>query len=126
PSHHSPFPPIHSLTPFPSLTPLSPPSHLSSPPQTHTVFSLLGMDHAYVTSIGRLIGMVTLKELRKAIEGSVTVKGAKVRPPLASFRDSATSGSETETTEIHKLWGRSGRHLIPQESSPSDSDDKCQ
>ncbi|KAM4695391.1 chloride channel protein 2 isoform 2-T2 [Discoglossus pictus] len=92
--------------------------------KAHTVFSLLGMDHAYVTSIGRLIGMVTLRELRKAIEGSVTAKGAKVRPPLASFRDSTTSSSETETTSIHKLWERSRRHLLPRESSPSDSDDK--
>lgn len=92
--------------------------------KAHTVFSLLGMDHAYVTSIGRLIGMVTLRELRKAIEGSVTVKGAKVRPPLASFRDSFTSSSETETANVNKLWERSRRHLLPRESSPSDSDDK--
>lgn len=34
------------------------------PPQTHTIFSLLGLDHAYVTSIGRLIGVVSLKEVR--------------------------------------------------------------
>ncbi|NWX94149.1 CLCN2 protein, partial [Nothoprocta pentlandii] len=31
--------------------------------KTHTVFSLLGLDHAYVTSIGRLVGMVSLKEV---------------------------------------------------------------
>ena len=30
--------------------------------------SLLGLNHAYVTTIGRLIGVVGLKELRKAIE----------------------------------------------------------
>uniref|UniRef100_A0A8C5IZX0 Chloride voltage-gated channel 2 n=1 Tax=Junco hyemalis TaxID=40217 RepID=A0A8C5IZX0_JUNHY len=59
--------------------------------KTHTIFSLLGLDHAFVTSIGRLVGMVTLKELRKAIEGSLTGKGVKVRPPLASFRDSTVS-----------------------------------
>uniref|UniRef100_H9G6J5 Chloride voltage-gated channel 2 n=1 Tax=Anolis carolinensis TaxID=28377 RepID=H9G6J5_ANOCA len=94
--------------------------------KTHTIFSLLGVDHAYVTSIGRLIGMVSLKELRKAIEGSVTAKGVKVRPPLASFRDSTTSSSETEATEIHQLWDRRHRHSIPRESSPSESDDKCQ
>nr|DBA26346.1 TPA: hypothetical protein GDO54_010620 [Pyxicephalus adspersus] len=92
--------------------------------KAHTIFSLLGMDHAYVTSIGRLIGMVTLRELRKAIEGSVTQKGAKVRPPLASFRDSFTSSSETETANVSKLWERSRRHLLPRESSPSDSEDK--
>lgn len=33
-------------------------------PQTHTIFSLLGLDHAYVTSIGRLIGVVSLKEVK--------------------------------------------------------------
>ncbi|XP_059587181.1 chloride channel protein 2 isoform X3 [Alligator mississippiensis] len=94
--------------------------------KTHTIFSLLGVDHAYVTSIGRLIGMVSLKELRKAIEGSVTAKGVKVRPPLASFRDSTTSSSEPETTSIHQLWDRRQRHALPRESSPSETDDKCQ
>ncbi|XP_039097601.1 chloride channel protein 2 isoform X1 [Hyaena hyaena] len=94
--------------------------------KTHTIFSLLGVDHAYVTSIGRLIGIVTLKELRKAIEGSVTAQGVKVRPPLASFRDSATSSSDTETTEVHALWGPRSHHGLPGEGSPSDSDDKCQ
>lgn len=72
--------------PSPSMTPLLLPTatlfwvplacnvqlspHTSSPLcflptlQTHTIFSLLGVDHAYVTSIGRLIGIVTLKEVR--------------------------------------------------------------
>lgn len=93
--------------------------------KTHTIFSLLGLDHAYVTSIGRLIGVVSLKELRKAIEGSVTVKGVKVRPPLASFRDSGTSSSETEATELHKLWDRHTSMSLPREHT-SDSDDKSQ
>ncbi|KAA0703004.1 Chloride channel protein 1 [Triplophysa tibetana] len=54
--------------------------------KTHTLFSLLGLSHAYVTSIGRLVGVVALKELQKAIEGS-TRSGVRLRPPLASFRD---------------------------------------
>ncbi|XP_041919508.1 chloride channel protein 2-like isoform X2 [Alosa sapidissima] len=95
--------------------------------KTHTIFSLLGLDHAYVTSIGRLIGVVSLKELRKAIEGSVTGKGVKVRPPLASFRDSGTSSSETEATELHKLWDRHTSISLPREHlQTSDSDDKSQ
>ncbi|XP_029373299.1 chloride channel protein 2 isoform X2 [Echeneis naucrates] len=94
--------------------------------KTHTIFSLLGLDHAYVTSIGRLIGVVSLKELRKAIEGSVTVKGVKVRPPLASFRDSGTSSSENETTELHKLWDRHKSMSLPREHTPSESDEKSQ
>ncbi|XP_062329500.1 chloride channel protein 2c [Osmerus eperlanus] len=94
--------------------------------KTHTIFSLLGLDHAYVTSIGRLIGVVSLKELRKAIEGSVTVKGVKVRPPLASFRDSGTSSSENEATELHKLWDRHKSMSLPREHTPSDSEEKSQ
>uniref|UniRef100_A0A8C7U0M0 4Fe-4S ferredoxin-type domain-containing protein n=1 Tax=Oncorhynchus mykiss TaxID=8022 RepID=A0A8C7U0M0_ONCMY len=96
--------------------------------KTHTIFSLLGLDHAYVTSIGRLIGVVSLKELRKAIEGSVAVKGVKVRPPLSSFRDSGTSGSsssnsENEATELHKLWDRHKSMSLPREHLASDSDE---
>uniref|UniRef100_M4ANZ8 Chloride channel, voltage-sensitive 2a n=1 Tax=Xiphophorus maculatus TaxID=8083 RepID=M4ANZ8_XIPMA len=74
--------------------------------KTHTIFSLLGLGHAYVTSMGRLVGVVSLKELRKAIEGSVTVTGVKVRPPLASFRDSGNTTSVSEVTELHKLCMR--------------------
>ncbi|NXH22989.1 CLCN2 protein, partial [Bucco capensis] len=86
--------------------------------KTHTIFSLLGLDHAYVTSIGRLVGMVSLKELRKAIEGSLTAKGVKVRPPLASFRDSTASASEADTTALHQLWDRHQHHPMPREAGP--------
>lgn len=34
----------------------------------HNLFSLLGLQLAYVTSLGTLVGVVALKELRKAIE----------------------------------------------------------
>ncbi|XP_061774826.1 chloride channel protein 2-like [Nerophis ophidion] len=94
--------------------------------KTHTIFSLLGLDHAYVTSIGRLIGVVSLKELRKAIEGSMTVKGVKVRPPLASFRDSGTSSSETDATELRKLWSCQKSASLPREHAPSECDEKSQ
>uniref|UniRef100_A0A8C7TEJ9 Chloride channel 2c n=1 Tax=Oncorhynchus mykiss TaxID=8022 RepID=A0A8C7TEJ9_ONCMY len=96
--------------------------------KTHTIFSLLGLDHAYVTSIGRLIGVVSLKELQKAIEGSVAVKGVNVRPPLASFRDSGTSGTimnnENKARDLHKLWNRRKLMSLPQEHRASDSDEK--
>uniref|UniRef100_A0A6Q2Z258 Chloride channel protein n=1 Tax=Esox lucius TaxID=8010 RepID=A0A6Q2Z258_ESOLU len=35
--------------------------------KTHTLFSLLGLSHAYVTSIGKLVGVVALKEVRACI-----------------------------------------------------------
>uniref|UniRef100_A0A3B5QJ02 Chloride channel protein 2 n=1 Tax=Xiphophorus maculatus TaxID=8083 RepID=A0A3B5QJ02_XIPMA len=92
--------------------------------KTHTIFSLLGLDHAYVTSIGRLIGVVSFKELRKAIEGSVTVKGVKVRRPLANLRNSGTR--KTEATELHKLWDRHRSVSLPEEQPTSESDEKSQ
>ncbi|NWT67231.1 CLCN2 protein, partial [Prunella himalayana] len=91
---------------------------------THTIFSLLGLDHAFVTSIGRLVGMVSLKELRKAIEGSLTGKGVKVRPPLASFRDSTASTTEADTTALRQLWNRHQHQHMPREAGPGgDNDD---
>ncbi|CRL08157.1 CLUMA_CG020883, isoform A [Clunio marinus] len=36
--------------------------------KVHSLFSMVGINHAYVTQIGRLVGVVALKELRKAIE----------------------------------------------------------
>ncbi|XP_054452772.1 chloride channel protein 2a [Anoplopoma fimbria] len=88
--------------------------------KTHTIFSLLGLDHAYVTSMGRLVGVVSLKELRKAIEGSVTVTGVKVRPPLASFRDSGNTTNVSEVTELHKLCIRHRGLSLPREPKPPD------
>uniref|UniRef100_A0A3B4FX64 Chloride channel protein 2-like n=1 Tax=Pundamilia nyererei TaxID=303518 RepID=A0A3B4FX64_9CICH len=89
--------------------------------KTHTIFSLLGLDHAYVTSMGRLVGVVSLKELRKAIEGSVTVTGVKVRPPLASFRDSGNTTNVSEVTELHKLCIRHRGLSLPREPNPPNS-----
>ncbi|XP_067385045.1 chloride channel protein 2a isoform X4 [Channa argus] len=93
--------------------------------RTHTIFSLLGLDHAYVTSMGRLVGVVSLKELRKAIEGSVTVTGVKVRPPLASFRDSGNTTSVSEVTELHKLCIRHRGLSLPREPNPPDVEDQA-
>ncbi|NWW29071.1 CLCN2 protein, partial [Falcunculus frontatus] len=117
---------LHKVRPHP--TPdlhLQPPDSQLSPLflQTHTIFSLLGLDHAFVTSIGRLVGMVSLKELRKAIEGSLTGKGVKVRPPLASFRDSTASTTEADTTALRQLWDRHQHHHMPREAGPGGDDD---
>uniref|UniRef100_A0A8C1WVZ1 Chloride channel 2c n=1 Tax=Cyprinus carpio TaxID=7962 RepID=A0A8C1WVZ1_CYPCA len=68
--------------------------------KTHTMFSVLNLDYAYVTSIGRLVGVVSLKELCKAIEGSLPADGVRLRPILATFRDRGVRGSWTETTEL--------------------------
>ncbi|XP_007954804.1 chloride channel protein 1 [Orycteropus afer afer] len=58
--------------------------------KTHTLFSLLGLHLAYVTSMGKLRGVLALEELQKAIEGH-TKSGVQLRPPLASFRNTTSS-----------------------------------
>ena len=40
-------------------------SHMYYFSQVHSLFSLLTLSHSYVTSIGRLIGVVTLADVRK-------------------------------------------------------------
>ena len=42
--------------------------------KVHSLFSMVGVNHAYVTAIGKLIGVVGLKELRSGIENANTAK----------------------------------------------------
>ncbi|XP_070691668.1 chloride channel protein 1 isoform X2 [Pempheris klunzingeri] len=103
--------------------------------QTHTLFSLLGLSHAYVTSIGKLVGVVALKELQKAIEGS-TRSGVRLRPPLASFRDASrktkkhqppSSSTPSSPTRDRDMWGEGSRRegeLVRKESK-EDSREKA-
>ncbi|NXA55957.1 CLCN1 protein, partial [Nothocercus julius] len=74
--------------------------------KTHTLFSLLGLSHAYITSMGKLRGVLALEELQKAIEGS-TRSGVRLRPPLASFRDTnRTSVSSEKVSQATQVWNR--------------------
>ncbi|GAA6087157.1 chloride channel protein 2-like isoform X1 [Tachysurus ichikawai] len=80
----------------------------SSLQKVHKIFSIMALDHAYVTSVGRLVGVVSHKELRKAFETSVKVSGAKAQAPMASFRENSDrfrKTATTEGTELHKLLG---------------------
>ncbi|NXG71428.1 CLCN1 protein, partial [Baryphthengus martii] len=74
--------------------------------KTYTLFSLLGLTHAYVTSMGKLRGVLALEELQKAIEGS-TRSGVRLRPPLASFRGTnRTSISNEAASQATQVWIR--------------------
>uniref|UniRef100_A0A8B9JH39 Chloride voltage-gated channel 1 n=1 Tax=Astyanax mexicanus TaxID=7994 RepID=A0A8B9JH39_ASTMX len=88
--------------------------------KTHTLFSLLGLSQAYVTSIGKLVGVVALKELQKAIEGS-TRSGVRLRPPLASFRDTIRKSSKPSKTSP---WSDRSTLLIPEKKIYTSSN-KC-
>jgi len=48
--------------------------------KVHSLFSLVGVKMAYVTSIGRLVGVVGLKELRAGIESANSKKPAVFSP----------------------------------------------
>ncbi|KAI5625402.1 chloride channel, voltage-sensitive 2b, partial [Silurus asotus] len=72
----------------------------------HKIFAMLGLDHAYVTSAGRLIGVVSHQELRQGFETSVKSAGARTHPPMSCFRESSTRLRKTATpgaTELQKL-----------------------
>ncbi|KAF4085725.1 hypothetical protein AMELA_G00098270 [Ameiurus melas] len=76
--------------------------------KTHNILSMMGLDHAYVTNVGRLVGVVSRQELRKGFEISVKKRGAKTHPPMSTFRESSTRFRKTatpEATELHKLLG---------------------
>lgn len=71
-----------------------------------------------------LLAVVLYLQLRKAIEGSVTVTGVKVRPPLASFRDCGNSTNVSEVTELHKLCIRHRGLSLPREPNQPDVKNK--
>ncbi|XP_054043067.1 chloride channel protein 1 isoform X2 [Rissa tridactyla] len=80
--------------------------------KTHTLFSLLGLSHAYITSGGKLRGVLALEELQKAIEGS-TRSGVRLRPPLASFRDTnRTSISSEKVRQTTQVWSQQDNSMV--------------
>ncbi|XP_035209819.1 chloride channel protein 2-like isoform X3 [Stegodyphus dumicola] len=65
--------------------------------KVHSLFSMLGLNHAYVTAIGRLVGVVALKELRKAIEnmqGGNFVRNAPLSFETMSILNNAYGNSD--------------------------------
>lgn len=58
--------------------------------KVHTLFSLLGLTHAFVTSHGRIVGVITLKELRAAIEGTLEQEREEERRTQAKKSNSHT------------------------------------
>ncbi|XP_011503467.1 PREDICTED: chloride channel protein 2 [Ceratosolen solmsi marchali] len=68
--------------------------------KVHSLFSMVGVNHAYVTAIGRLVGVVGLKELRKAIEDA----NAGILPmPFISDKHVVTSKlSLTKISDVNR------------------------
>lgn len=76
--------------------------------KVHSLFSMLGVNHAYVTAIGKLIGVVGLTDLRKSIEDANSGNVPPVTIELCKSTDSSnnnindskdcTCDSDNETT----------------------------
>ncbi|XP_066535226.1 chloride channel protein 2-like [Hoplias malabaricus] len=84
----------------------------------HSIFSLMALNHAYVTSVGRLRGVVSRREMQKAFENSVKVQGPETHPPLTSFRESKTRRRHTltpEATDLQTLLGSQSQLDLPTE-----------
>ncbi|NXU83636.1 CLCN1 protein, partial [Xiphorhynchus elegans] len=85
--------------------------------KTHTLFSLLGLTHAYVTRMGKLRGVLALEELQKAIEGS-TRSGVRLRPPLASFRNTTRTATNSEkASQATQAWSREDTGMVVAEQA---------
>ncbi|CAJ0963329.1 unnamed protein product, partial [Mesorhabditis belari] len=68
--------------------------------KVHTLFSLLALNHAYVTDKGKLIGVVALKELRKAL-ANIYTRGAVA--PMRKRTTASVRRGETDTEEVTNL-----------------------
>lgn len=67
--------------------------------KVHSLFSLVGISHAYVTATGRLVGVVGLKELRKAIEEANAGAGPNATKHPQPTTSEKVAQDENPTTE---------------------------
>uniref|UniRef100_A0AC35U4S9 Chloride channel protein n=1 Tax=Rhabditophanes sp. KR3021 TaxID=114890 RepID=A0AC35U4S9_9BILA len=101
--------------------------------KVHTLFSLLGLNHTYVTHRGRLVGVVALKELRLALSHIYT-RGA-VAPPVHNRKlsyqavpknDGTESTCDTNTVFTSNNVSPSNNQPIGQTSEKNDSGEDVQ
>jgi len=50
--------------------------------KVHSLFSMVGVNHAYVTAIGRLVGVVALKEVRAPRGSTRCIRFASLKLPI--------------------------------------------
>lgn len=69
--------------------------------KVHSLFSLLGLNRAYVTSTGRLVGVVGLTELRTAIQGELDsqAEAKKNRRISKETKNSKTSKEDMDSDD---------------------------
>ncbi|XP_077998012.1 chloride channel protein 2-like [Glandiceps talaboti] len=71
--------------------------------KVHSLFSLLGLNHAYVTTLGKLVGVVALKEVRRAIEGSHIYDSSDSESDQDSDDEDGSSNHSNTSPSEHEL-----------------------
>lgn len=74
----------------------------------HNLFSLLGLQLAYVTSLGTLVGVVALKELRKAIEEMEAGQLPRTKSRANGLNEDIQEEDEEEEEEEEEIDGQAG------------------
>ncbi|KAJ7393609.1 Chloride channel protein 2 [Desmophyllum pertusum] len=69
--------------------------------KVHKLFALLNLSHAYVTTLGRLVGVVALKEVRQAIEGERFLDASHVDAVDTDHGNSFMSAQEDVMLNSH-------------------------
>ena len=77
--------------------------------KVHKLFSLLNLTHAYVTAIGRLVGIVTLEKIREALVNE---------KPFIQRRIMRTQRSEDEGLQLDRIVEDDTEQLIPDDTTP--------
>ncbi|GMT14339.1 hypothetical protein PFISCL1PPCAC_5636 [Pristionchus fissidentatus] len=73
--------------------------------KVHSLFSLLGLNRAYVTEHGKLVGVVALKEIREAIEKGQSGQLLPTNVTDRAVEGDGEEGGESKTEEpIHDVY----------------------
>ncbi|XP_031781347.1 chloride channel protein 2 isoform X2 [Nasonia vitripennis] len=95
--------------------------------KVHSLFSMVGVNHAYVTAIGRLVGVVGLKELRKAIEDAnagilpTQYSADNTHPTVSELSLARSSDANSSITDTTKSPGTNAS--LAHQSNSMNSDD---
>lgn len=78
--------------------------------KTHSLFGLLSLSHAYVTSVGRLIGVVTLNEIQDAVEGRIQLHPEDITISNMEVNDDGLNNTHNSST-IHSTNELDPEHM---------------
>lgn len=90
--------------------------------EVHSLFSMVGISHAYVTNIGKLVGVVGLTEISKAI-ADVNAGDYDPYPTPASPASSETALGDETSAATHLLDSLNGDTTTTDHSRDSETSD---